>query len=442
MPTAKFRALALALSCSSLALSACNVEVDVAPETPPPAVIATPAQGALLWSRAYGGPFDDFAESLVLTPDGHARFSGHGLIDGSTDPGEVRGLLMDVDGEGGLAAHQRLGSSSLYPVGVSEEAVGLKGQHVITGGFGHATSLAGCALNGPQGFGGELVAALDDQGACLWATTLAASVAFSSLDVNPAGEILIAGVGKPGGSLGSGVTLPTPQQGGAKFYARFSATGTPLFAQGVDGFALPLAGFDPDGGVVVSGQTSLARADAQGSTTWSWEIPDTSMVNALAVAGPSVVVVIREEAQLTLRSFHTSDGNEAWRVDVTGAEPTALGTMVLGASEGGNVVVAAHLAGGKTISLGTTELSGTGENNLFWALLDGAGSVLRSRIVPVDGTVYPSSVATDAAGDVWVLGTFSGSVDFGDGLHTAHAAPPPMTALDPFGYDVFLVRYH
>ena len=62
--------------------------------------------------------------------------------------------------------------------------------------------------------------------------------------------------------------------------------------------------------------------------------------------------------------------------------------------------------------------------------------------MPVAGTVYPSAVATDVAGDVWVLGTFSGSVDFGDGVHTALSSPPPVTALDPFGYDVFLARYH
>ena len=137
-----------------------------------------------------------------------------------------------------------------------------------------------------------------------------------------------------------------------------------------------------------------------------------------------------------------SDGGESWKVDVAGAEGTDLGALVLGASAGGAVVVAAHLDGGNAISLGTTEIAGTGESNLFWALLDGDGGVLRSRIVPVAGLVYPSAVATDVAGDVWVLGTFRGSIDFGDGLHTAYPAPPPKTALDPSGYDVFLARYH
>jgi outer membrane protein assembly factor BamB len=449
MPSAKIRALALALSCSSLALPACNGDVEVAIDStletpPPPVVTATPPKGALLWSRVYGGQFDDAAGPLVLLPDGQSRFIGKGLLDGSTDPGEVRGLLMEVDGKGDLAAHQRLGTSSLYPVGVGQEAVGLNGQRVIAGRFSHGTSLAGCALQGPTGYGGEFVAALDEQGACLWATTFAASVGFSSIDVGATGEILVAGEGKPGASLGAGVTLPTPTDagGGSRFHARFSATGAPLSAHEVDGFAMPLARFDHDGGIVVAGQNSLARVDAKGTTSWSVQMPESVYIGSLVVAGPSVVVELRDDAGAALRSFHVSDGTEAWKVAIAGSESTELGALSIAASDGGAVVVAAHLAGGKTVSLGTEALTGKGVNNLLWALFDGDGGVVRSQIVPVDGTIYPSAVATDAGGDVWVLGSFSGSVDFGDGLHTAHPSPPPTTALDPFGYDVFLARYH
>ena len=95
---------------------------------------------------------------------------------------------------------------------------------------------------------------------------------------------------------------------------------------------------------------------------------------------------------------------------------------------------------------GTTILppiSATGKDNLVWALLDATGALVRSKVVPVDGSVYPSSAATDAKGDVWVLGIFTGSVDFGDGLHTSATPPPPTgSPLDVTGYDVFLVRYH
>jgi outer membrane protein assembly factor BamB len=171
-------------------------------------------------------------------------------------------------------------------------------------------------------------------------------------------------------------------------------------------------------------------------------MPESVYIGSLVVAGPSVVVELRDAAGAALRSFHVSDGTEAWKVAIAGSESTELGALSIAASDGGAVVVAAHLAGGKTVSLGTEALTGKGVNNLLWALFDGDGGVVRSQIVPVDGTIYPSAVATDAGGDVWVLGSFSGSVDFGDGLHTAHPSPPPTTALDPFGYDVFLARYH
>lgn len=442
----------MVLSCSVVALAACtgNVAEENAPPgtttittTPSSGPPATPATGALLWSRTYGEGWDDSGKSLVLTENGNARFLGQGQLDGPTEPSETRQMLMEVDGDGGLVRHDRIGSSSVYKVGLSIEAVSVEDQHVVTGRFEHADDLSGCALESPTGYGGELVAALDAEGACLWATTFAASVTFSSLDVSPTGAILIGGVGTPGASLGSGVTLPVPEQGSARFYARYSATGKLVSVHEAEGpGALPIARFDGEGGLVLATHASVARLDAQDATSWSWEQPEPGAVRAMVVAGPNVVVGSWESSQLTLRSLRASDGSEVWKMAISEASATDLGPIGLGGSDGGNVVLAAHFPGDKTIVLGDTKLTGTGNENLFWALIDGSGSVLRSQIVPVSGTIYASDAATNDAGDVWVLGTFTGSVDFGDGLHPGHAVPPPMMPLDPTGYDVFLARYH
>jgi hypothetical protein len=56
--------------------------------------------------------------------------------------------------------------------------------------------------------------------------------------------------------------------------------------------------------------------------------------------------------------------------------------------------------------------------------------------------IHQEVVATSATGDVWVLGTFTGSADFSDGLHAGHAQPPPKSWMDPTGYDVFVAPYH
>lgn len=450
MPSRTRGALTLVLSFSSLALGAC--QGGIAQETGPPGTTSStgsPAAaaptGELLWSRTYGEGWDDSAGSLVLAEGGSARFLGQGQLDGATDPAEARQLLMEVDGDGALGRHDRIGSSSVYRVGLSLEAVGMKGQHIVAGSFPQGGELAGCALKSPTGFGGQMIAALDEAGACLWATTFAASVTFSSLDVSSTGAILVGGIGKPGASLGSGLTLPVPEQGGggARFYALYSATGTLLsLSEAGEPGALPIARFDAQGGVILATQTSVTRLGAPDGSSWSWELPAPGGVRALVVAGPSVVMGSWESNQLTLRSLRSSDGGEAWAMAISGASDTDLGPIGLGGSDGGNVVLAAHFAGEKTISLGGTKLTGTGKDNLFWALIDGSGSVLRSRVVPVGGTIYARDAATDANGDVWVLGTFTGSVDFGDGLHPGHPMPPPVKPLDPTGYDVFLARYH
>lgn len=440
MPSSTRHSLALLLSCSALTLPACCGEV-LDETTPPDETTTAPAAGALLWSRTYGGPFDDRAGSLVLTPDSHAHFLARGGIDGAPD--DPRSLLVDVDGDGELVSQPRLGSSSLYPITMGDAALGADGQLVLSGHFDHPTSLSGCALTGPFGHGGEVVAALDENGACLWATTFG-ELFFSSLDVSAGGEILLAGAGKPGLSLGAGVTLPPSNgPGSQKFYARLSAAGTPLSAHDVGLGVPPLARFDHDGGiVVVSGPTesTLRRFDAQGASTWSHEMADGS-IRALTVAGARVVALVTgAEAQSALRSFDAIDGSEAWNLEVSGAVWTT--PVALGGGEGDDVVVAGRFAAGETVSLGGEALSGSGQDNLFWALLDGAGGVLRSKVVAVDGAVHPRAAATDGAGDVWVLGELTGSVDFGDGLHTAVPVPPSTPPPAPLGYDIFLARYH
>lgn len=437
MPSPTSRACALLLACAPLSLAACSA--DIAQEV---AATSDPPHAALVWSRTYGGPFDDSARSLTLTADDHARFAGHGPLDGSTDPAEARGLLMGVDEAGSLAAHQRIGASSVYLVGIERTAVGLNGELVVAGRFEHESSIAGCALVSPLGFGGEYLAALDDQGACLWATTFAAEADFTSLDVSAAGDIVLAGEGKPGASLGAGVTLPAPPYGGATFYALFSPTGAPLSAHATDGYFEPIVRFDPGGGLLVATGPTLLRRDAQGATTWSHELPEETSITELVVVGSSVVLASSSAGSVALSSLQVSDGAPVWTLDLSGGAPGDLAGLVLGAGPDGALSIAAHVAGSEGVSLGETTLASHGNDNLLWALLDGSGGVIRSKVVPFEATVFPSAVATNASGDVWVLGTFTGSADFGDGLHAGHPQPPPKSWMDPTGYDVFLARYH
>lgn len=443
MLTTLRRALPLSVLASlSLALAGCGgVVVEPAPEPqkPAPEPEVAPPTGALVWSRVYGGAFDDSAGSLARAPGDHVRFTGRGPLDGATDPAETRGLLMDVDGDGEIAVHHRFGVSTYYPVKLAAVGVGAAGETIVAGYFDKTNDIGGCSLVGGPG-GGEVVAALDSEGSCLWATTFI-GLSFSSFDVGPTGEIVFAGHGPPGASLGNGLTLPKPPAGGSNFFARLSSTGEPVgvgdATGGAEAYGEPLVRFDGDG-VIVAIASSVTRYDAQGAKSWSRSTADAGRINGLTVAGGNIVVAAQTEATASLRAFHGHDGSDAWQTAL--ASTSELGAVSFGVSEGSDLALVARFAG--DAKLGDAELAGGSQDNLVWALLDGAGGVIRSKVVPFAGTVSSGNIATSADGSVWILGEFTGSVDFGDGLHTAHPPPAPMmSALDPAGYDVFLVRY-
>jgi len=93
----------------------------------------------------------------------------------------------------------------------------------------------------------------------------------------------------------------------------------------------------------------------------------------------------------------------------------------------GNIFVVGTFNG--TMSLGDEDLVSEGID-VFVAKLDPSGDTLWSRRFGDNALQFAKSVAVSAAGDVVAAGLFNGSIDFGDG---------PLTDSDP-GYDLFLAR--
>lgn len=96
----------------------------------------------------------------------------------------------------------------------------------------------------------------------------------------------------------------------------------------------------------------------------------------------------------------------------------------------GNIFVAGSFAG--SIDLGGGELIGAGDWDMFVAKFDANGYHLWSHAYGGTSADNPVAVAIDPSGDVFVLGTFMRTVDFGGG---------PMTTSDGVRPDVFVVKY-
>lgn len=95
----------------------------------------------------------------------------------------------------------------------------------------------------------------------------------------------------------------------------------------------------------------------------------------------------------------------------------------------GRVVVVGNFYG--TVNFGGADLVSAGSSDIFIAKFSSAGSHLWSRRIGGTSLDYPSDVAIDAAGNIIVIGNFSGTVDFGGGNLVSAGSS-----------DIFLAKYY
>ena len=96
----------------------------------------------------------------------------------------------------------------------------------------------------------------------------------------------------------------------------------------------------------------------------------------------------------------------------------------------GNVIVVGSFE--DQVSFGTAQYTSKGSMDGFVAKLDPQGSFLWSRTVSGPNLNFVAAVALDAAGSVFVLGSYSGTAAFDPGVE--------LTASGS-GYDCFLAKY-
>jgi hypothetical protein len=106
----------------------------------------------------------------------------------------------------------------------------------------------------------------------------------------------------------------------------------------------------------------------------------------------------------------------------------------------GDVVVIGTFSG--SIDFGDGPLTSAGGDDIFVAKLDASGNHVWSKRFGDANNQQGTGVAVDSAGDVVVIGTFSGSIDFGDGPLTSAGGDDIFVAkLDASGNHVWSKRF-
>lgn len=126
---------------------------------------------------------------------------------------------------------------------------------------------------------------------------------------------------------------------------------------------------------------------------------------------------------------YDASGNVLWASSAGGTSNEEGYSVMVDVS--GNVYVMGGF-NGTAITFGTDTLTGAGTWDMFIVKYDAVGNVLWAKSAGGINMDWGGSIALDALGNVYVTGAFHNTVTFGTTV---------LTNVDPFDYDIFIVKY-
>jgi len=298
---------------------------------------------------------------------------------------------------------------------------------------------------------GDADAAITYTGNHIWSklfgSNASSSVSGAAVATDSAGNVFVTGTLTGSADFGGGVL--TSAGGGDVYVAKFTKDGLHLWSkrfgdasgQGANNLAVDGSGnvfiggnlngtIDFGGGGLTSlGASDLwvAKFDANGNHVWSKSFGDATFQNlgGLAVLGSDVVLIGANAGSidfgggaLTGRNYLArlggASGAHVWSKQSTsgaGFVPRALAT-----DPAGNVVGAGSL--GSTVDWGAGALTTAGNDDVLVIKFDSSGNTLWNKHFGATNFQNAKDVQTNAAGDIFLTGDFSGALDFGVGAMT------------------------
>ncbi len=376
--------------------------------------------GDVLWSRSFGDGLEDFVRALAVAPDGAVVLGGSyaGSIDfggGNMTATEDRDAFLAVLESDGLfresASYGGPDIQGIMSVGVTADYGFAICGNFRNGGF----DLAGTVVPSIDSWD-VVLAVMDDLSTVRWAKSYGGASGQDCHDAGPSTPMMVA----------KGALDGTANFGGAVFDSQGSADGW-------------IAGYDIKDGVH---QYSSSFGDA--AATILRPLDD----GRIAVADDGSVVLVGafdntvNFGGLTLAevggldSFVTkldANGDHVFSVPLNG-----LGEQIardVARDDGSVIVVGAFEA---TMDVGGRTLTSAGDTDAFVVKMDATGSPVWERRFGDDAAQEARIAAVDGMGYVFVIGWFTGRIDFGFGdLVSAGAKDIFIAKLTPDGDPVW-----
>ena len=404
------------------------------------------------WAKQAGGTYWDEGCDIAIDSSGNSYVTGYFYGTASfgsttlTSSGDIDIFVAKLDSSGNwLWVKQAGGTSDDYGLGIATDS---SGNSYVTGYFRGTASFGNTTLTS-NGQDDIFVAKLDSNGNWLWAKKAGGTDWDKGISIATdfSGNSYVTGYFYGTASFGD-INL-TSSESYDIFVAKLDSSGNWLWAKkagGTDydyGFGIAI---DSSGNSYVTGyfrgtasfgNTTLtssgqddifvAKLDSNGNWLWAKKAGGTNNDEGRSIAidssGNSYVTgyfysVTASFGSITLTSSGSYDifvakldssGNWLW-VKQAGGNYWDMGYSIA-IDSSGNSYVTGYFEG--TASFGTTELTSSGDYDIFVAKLDSIGNWLGAK--KAGGTLWDWSngIATDSSGNTYLTGYFSGTASFG-----------------------------
>ena len=432
-----------------------------------------PCKGTLLWAKDFGNASGlDFAGATCVVVDASGNVLVGGLFAGTVDfgggpftsSGDASIFLVKLDA---TSTHVWSEAFDVPAAAVTGIVVDANGDVAITGYFLGVVDFGGgvlTALDGEDVF----VAKLDASGGHLWSKSFGGvdDQTAAGIAIQADGNVLVTGTFS--GSVDFGGGTVTSAGGQDIFVASLDTTGGYVWAKrfgdasdqqgasiatGETGSIFitgaMMGSVDFGGGALTSagGQDIfVANLDTSGGYVWARRFGDTSDQQSASVAAGKDGSVFITGAITGKADFGGPCGvlASAGGQDIFVASIDKLGNC-LWAERYGNAVdqqgasIATHVGGEVVLTgamrgqtdFGDGPLASVGGQDIFAAKLDADGGYLWAKRFGDAAAQSGTAIATDTAGNTFVVGNFNGSVDFGANTLLTSAG----------GQDVFIAKF-
>jgi hypothetical protein len=359
---------------------------------------AAQCTGAYLWSKRFGNATSD-QHTYDVARDGTGNTLVAGTSGGTIDFGggglpnvTASAFLVKLDDKGNHVYSKNFGASAIAYAVTSDAASDM----ILTGTFQGSIDLGGGTLSNP---GSEIIflAKFDPSGALVFSKPLGVGGWTNSTDVvtDAAGNIYLTGFFYGTADFGGGPLVST--NANSAFVARFDAMGNHVYSVRLGG----TSGYNARAEHL--GVGALGDVVVAGGFNGTINVGGTSLTSQ----GTDLFVARLDPTGKTVYAKRFGPGVDIGIVSAMGL----AGANAVAVNADGSAVIAAGYSG--TVDLGGSTVTSAGSKDIFVAKLDPMGARVWSKSFGDLGDQVATSVAVDSFGNALVAGKFTGTLAFG-----------------------------